>query len=153
MEPEILDLNIYRFNKDKFDIDIKSPREIIYTCSDGGEPKKCNFTALDKDWSYYFYRTTSKEKILDKIELGLNPRSIPNRYLFFILENDILWFDGYGNYEYKLSSHRLYSLREIRKRDNEFNKYQKPYASFGDRCYDRLWKLLDRNDKLKQILS
>ena len=46
-------------------------------------------------------------------------------------------------------------MTEIIKRNKEgfYTIKDKPYISFSDKCYDRLWRILDRNDKLKQILN
>lgn len=143
MEQEVLDLNIYRFNQERFDNDANN---IDKTPS-----------VLDVDWAYYLSKkTTSSEKILDRLSMGKNPMMNNIEYTFYVIKDDVLFLYGYNGTINDIINYRLYSVREIIKRDKALNEYAKfpkyhNFITFKGSQYDELYRILNRQDRENKL--
>ncbi len=138
MEQEVLDLKIKYFDEDRLKKDLSVKNKIPYWPS-----------PYDRSWGAYFTsKLVERVLIIDTIYIDGN--------LFYILDDDILWFEAIptyknGEFEWVRSEYSsLYSIKDMLRRDKSFG-LEDPFYTKNE--YENLFIMLNRNDKLKQILS
>jgi hypothetical protein len=140
MKQEVVEIDIFYFEKERLLDKLESFKSGI-----------SNISPIDLSWDYFFASKKEKHKVLEVLEYK-------NGLKFLVLENDIIWYekipilkDGeffWISLDYRKDS-RLFSLRSVRERSDLYEKLFNIERGFDS--FSELYKILDRNDKLKKL--
>jgi len=136
MEQEVVEINIFYFEKERLLDNLDSFRKGISKIS-----------PADLSWDYFFTSKNEKHKVEEVLEYE-------NGLKFLVLENDIIWYETIpsfkdGEFYWISQDSRLFSLRSVRERSDLYEKLFNIERGFDS--FSELYKILDRNDKLKKL--
>jgi hypothetical protein len=127
MEQEVVEISIFYFERERLLDKLDSFRKGISKIS-----------PVDLSWDYFFTSKNEKHKVEEVLEYESGLK-------FLILENDIIWYETIPSFK----DGKLFSLRSVRERSDLYEKLFNIERGFDS--FSELYKILDRNDKLKKL--
>lgn len=130
---EIVEIEILYFDKSEF-----------YQYFEDWEKGLKMISPVDQSWHYFFKVKKEKHEVLEVLEYESGLK-------FILLDDDILWCETIpnfkdGEFSWISEDSRLISLRSLREVNNLFNVNR----SWSNEVKE-MYKILDRNDKLKKL--
>lgn len=112
---------------------------------------------LKENWDSYFVGRETNINVIDIIKKEVySSATTAADSVFYIIDDDILWLEvtphfTNGNLTWYGASSRLFSLRGLKRKSELFTNLNLLTSQFG--FIDSMWKIIDRNDKIKKILN
>jgi hypothetical protein len=136
MEQELVEISIFYFE-----------RERLLDKLDSFKSGVSKISPVDLSWDYFFTPKNEKHKVEEVLEYE-------NGLKLLVLENDIIWYEAIpsfkdGKFYWISRESRLFSLRSVRERSDLYEKLFNIFNEFD--FFSELYKILDRNDKLKKL--
>lgn len=103
---------------------------------------------LKENWDSYFVGRETNINVSDIVK--------NNDSVFYIIDDDILWLEVIphfinGNLTWYGDNSRLFSVRGLKKKSDLFTSLNILTSQFV--FIDSVWKIIDRNDKIKKIID
>lgn len=138
MEQEVVEIEILYFYKSEF-----------YQYLDDQKRGIKGLSPADQSWDYFFRPKKEKHEVLEILEYE-------NGIKFILLNYDILlWYEPIpsfkdGKFSWISEDSRLISLRSLREKSKIYNNLFNIDQSWSNEIKE-MYKILDRNDKLKKL--
>ena len=137
MGQEVVEIEILYFDKSEF-----------YQYFEDWEKGLKMISPIDQSWHYFFKPKKEKHVVLEVLEYE-------SGFKFILLDDDILWYEAIpsfkdGKFSWISEDSRLISLRSLREKSKIYNNLFNINQSWSNEIKE-MYKILDRNDKLKKL--